>query len=78
MKRNTLVSSHWNNQTYQTLPSVHVSRVDGERIVKRGFKLFGVDAMERLLTDVDAALGQTRRNAVAVQKMLAYRPAPAP
>jgi len=78
MKQNTLVSSHWNNQTYQTLASVHVSRVDGTPLVKRGFKLFSVDAMERLMVDVDSALGQPRRAPMAVESMLAYRPAPAP
>jgi hypothetical protein len=77
MKRNTLVSSHWNNQTYQTLPSVHVSRVDGEPITRQGFKLFSVEAMERLLMDVDTALGPPRRRSMPVQSMLAYRPAAA-
>jgi hypothetical protein len=73
-KRNTLVSSHWNNETYQTLPSIHVSRVDGAPIIKHGFKLFSVDAMERLMLDVDKALGQPRRSPMTVERMLAYRP----
>lgn len=60
-----------------TLPSVHISRADATLLVKSGFKPFSVDAMERLLTDVDTALGQPRRSPMAVERMLAYRPAPA-
>lgn len=74
MKRNTAVSSHWNNRTYEMLATVRVSRSAELPLVRRGFKLFSVEAMERLLKDVDAALGGPRHHAMDLQSMLVYRP----
>ena len=74
MKVNATFSSHWANQTYNTLPLVRVSRQDGTPITKNGFRLFNIEAMERLLTEIDSKLIQPRIVRMPVDGLLVFRP----
>jgi len=73
-KANAAFSSHWANQTYNTLPLVRISRQNGTPITRNGFQLFNIEAMERLLTEVDSKLIQPRIVRMPVNDLLVFRP----
>jgi hypothetical protein len=69
-KANNSVSSNLTNTTFEKMPVVQISRNDGEAIRKRNFKFFSVNALEKLLTDIDRKLQHPRSHPMVVPEML--------
>ena len=74
LKERTSESAHWKNRTHKDLPFVRISKAVNDPMVIRNFRLFNIDAIEQLMTEIDAVFLHAREKPLPVGEMLAYRP----
>ncbi len=66
-KRNTAESAHWNNEAFKEMSSFEIQVTADEKQVVNGFRLFSIEAMNRLLKQLYSHAGITRERQVFME-----------